>query len=56
MITFTWYNLVAIVVAFIFYLWFHSIDDRGYLGWLGYVLPIFCLVVFYLIWGGIFWW
>lgn len=62
MIAITWYNLVAIVVGFISIYCWKFIPDRGHgmcegLGTLiGFLIWIACVMLFYAIWGGIFWW
>lgn len=58
MITLTWYNIVAIVAGFIF-LWKLSkldIGDRYGLDGIVIGLWLSCIILFYSIWGGIFWW
>lgn len=58
MITLTWYNIVAIIVGIIFLVWimFEVYQDEfGYTDF-GGCLPFICGVLFYIIWGGIFWW
>lgn len=63
MITIAWYNIVAIIVGLLFSLWFYIEDKEGSLGaiaeWWACVKILFILVlavIFYAIWGGIFWW
>lgn len=58
MITLAWYNIVAIVVGIAFIIWFIKDYDEGNSGYipLGGCLPFICGVLFYIIWGGIFWW
>lgn len=58
MITIAWYNIVAILVGIIFIVWFAfdvNEEDNGHFG-LGGCLPLLCCILFYIIWGGIFWW
>ena len=53
MITIAWYNLVAIVIGIAFIIWFvKDYDERASDG----CIPLICGVLFYIIWGGIFWW
>lgn len=58
MITLAWYNLVAIVVGIVFIIWFVKDANEGNYGYIsiGGCLPLICAVLFYIIWGGIFWW
>lgn len=63
MITIAWYNVVAIIVGILFSIWFYIEDERGSLGaiyeWWVCVKILFILalvVIFYAVWGGIFWW
>ena len=56
MITIAWYNLVAIIVGIVLYFWASSFDDDGFLAGIGGVCAIILAIIFYAIWGGIFWW
>ena len=60
MITIAWYNVVAIIVGILFVVWACKIDsnnkgDYG-IGGIFVLIWLACLVTFYAIWGGIFWW
>ena len=58
MITIAWYNVVAIIAGILFVWKFSKLDPNGRYGidviivgfWLG------CAILFYALWGGIFWW
>ena len=58
MIIIAWYNIVAIVVGILFIIWFVRDTDEGYGGYINLrgCLPLLCCILFYIIWGGIFWW
>ena len=62
MVTIAWYNVVAIVVGIIALVCTRFIpkDEGGYGGGLGTVFGgiiwIAAVIIFYTIWGGIFWW
>lgn len=58
MIVLAWYNLVAILIGIGFIIWFikdYNENDSSYISF-GGCLPLICAVLFYIIWGGIFWW
>lgn len=64
MITIAWYNVVAIVVGVMFvgfFIWLSNRDTGSGIGtalsemFLG-IMGIILAVMFYAIWGGIFWW
>lgn len=54
MITITWYNVIAIVafVAWLFWAGNGERDDFGF----GALVKFIAALLFYLFWGGIFWW
>lgn len=62
MITIAWYNVVAIIVGIIALgcTSFLSKDTGGMVGGLATLIDWFlwlvCVVIFYAIWGGIYWW
>ena len=62
MITISWYNLIAIIVFLIMIACIVLIPKEcsGPLGGLGYLLGwlmwFIIFALFFLIWGGIFWW
>ena len=65
MITIAWYNVVAIAVGLlaVFLIWKEERNgshSTGYAGGMTEVFNIFVILVltvlFYAIWGGIFWW
>ena len=63
MLTLAWYNIVALLVGFLFVVWFYSLYKEERIGalfkWVGFVrgvLGIVFIAIFYLLWGGIFWW
>ena len=57
MTTIAWYNVVAIIVGIAFYFWASSLDDdHGFLAGLGGVCVFILAIIFYAVWGGIFWW
>lgn len=57
MITMEWYDLVAIVAGFLFFIWASSLDDNsGFLAGLGSACVFILAIIFYAVWGGIFWW
>lgn len=58
-----WYNVVAIIVGILFLVWLRTEEIKGSNGaideWWATVTELFILalaVIFYAIWGGIFWW
>ena len=61
MITMAWYNVVAIIVGILFVAWAYKIesgfrvDDYG-IGGIFVFVWLACVVIFYAVWGGIFWW
>lgn len=61
MITLAWYNVVAIIAGILFIVWACKIEsgsngnDYG-IGGIFVLIWLACLVSFYLLWGGIFWW
>lgn len=63
MITLAWYNVAAIIAGVIFIFWFYVLAKDCSLGafqkWLSFVVKlivILSVVIFYAVWGGIFWW
>ncbi len=57
MITIAWYNVVAIIVGIIALgLLGKASDGSGPAAGFGLVLWLISVVLFYSIWGGIFWW
>lgn len=57
MITMEWYDLVAIVAGFLFFIWASSLNDNsGFLAGLGSACVFILAIIFYAVWGGIFWW
>ena len=57
MIIIEWYNIVAIVVSIILFIWgYKHKDDRGLFGGIEQIYAIIIAIFFYALWGGIFWW
>lgn len=58
MITLDWYNVVAIIAGILFVVWAFKIGSEtdNILGGFYVLIWLACLVAFYLLWGGIFWW
>ena len=57
MIEIAWYNVVAIVVGILFVCLMCSFDDdHGFLAGIGGAFIFFLMIIFYTVWGGIFWW
>lgn len=57
MITITWYNVVAIVVGILFFCWINMCgNDSGPAAGIGGAFVLLLVMVFYAVWGGIFWW
>ena len=63
MVIVSWYNIVAILVGFLFVVWLYSLYKEERVGalskWVDFVRGLFGIVfitIFYLIWGGVFWW
>lgn len=61
MITISWYNIVAIVAAVLFVIWIFGSFRRerqrgGMLSGLEVLFSIACAIIFFLVFGGIFWW
>lgn len=54
----TWSNIVAVVIGMAFIYWLYKISDYGnpFIAGFMSVLWLFSLIIFYAIWGGIFWW
>ena len=57
MITFAWYNVVAIIVGVLFAWWLSKIAPNGRIGGNVIILVFWlaCVLFFYALWGGIFW-
>lgn len=58
MITIAWYNVVAIIVGILFVWKFSKLNTDGRYGIDGIIIGLWlaCAILFYAIWGGIFWW
>lgn len=59
MITIAWYNVVAIIAGILFLLWIWATDtDNDLIGISGVVvfIKILLAIIFFVVWGGIFWW
>lgn len=57
MITIAWYNVVAIVAGILFVVWLNAWgDDSGPAAGVGPAFIVFVAVIFYAVWGGIYWW
>lgn len=62
MVTIAWYNVIAIVVGLfaLGFTFFFRKETKGMLGGLATLIDwsvwFVCVVIFYAIWGGIFWW
>ena len=61
--TLAWYNVIAIIAGAIFvYVFYVVVKDRpsgAFQEWLGSMEKFFVFllaVIFYAIWGGVFWW
>lgn len=54
----TWSNIVAVVIDMAFIYWLYKISDyeNPFIAGFMSVLWFFSLIIFYAIWGGIFWW
>nr|UVX49833.1 MAG: hypothetical protein [Bacteriophage sp.] len=54
----TWSNIVAVVIGMAFIYWLYKISDYGnpFIAAFMSILWFFSLIIFYAIWGGIFWW
>lgn len=55
MITIAWYNVVAIIVGILWIVRFCKIVNDDTLG-IDIAFAIFVCIVFFAIWGGLFWW
>lgn len=58
MITIAWYNVVAIIAGILFIWEISKINPDGRYGIDGIIIGFWlaCAILFYAIWGGIFWW
>ena len=57
MITIAWYNVVAIVVGILFFCWINMCgNDSGPAAGIGGAFVLLLVMIFYAVWGGIFWW
>ena len=57
MIIIAWYNVVAIVVGILFFLWFCKIGNGSSIGHgVAGTFVLLLALLFFAVWGGIFWW
>lgn len=60
MITIAWYNIVAIIAGILGLIWINtgneSYDSLGIGGVFNFGFKLFIVIIFFIIWGGIFWW
>ena len=55
MITIAWYNVVAIIVGILWIVWIKKISDDDILG-ISTLFAFLLGIIFFAIWGGLFWW
>ena len=56
MIATVWYNVVAIVVVLVAILCIYKFADLSLVGAFRCYSIVFFLLIFLLVWGGVFWW
>lgn len=60
MITLAWYNIVGIIAGILGLIWINtgneSHDTLGIGGGANFLFKLIVVIIFFIIWGGIFWW